>query len=965
MLKIKRIITYGLVLSFMFAAPAFSQTQSEQTRASIPFFECFTGVPDGEIPEGWTRDINNFAALWSSWAGGEPPEMWLDWTPPQQGVFYLTTLPINTSGHNALEFSFKNHLNHYSGPVTLRVVTIVGNEEYLVKEWVNPGNIEPYVFETILISGTHGVGDEEFRLAWVYEGDTYNIDWWNFDDIYLGETEIVLHTVTFNVMENSPDQDPVEGAVITIDNDIITTDENGIAFINLMDGNYMATIKAAGYEEEEVTFTVDGEEKNIEVYLMDDIVEPFNLKVITEDIGPGEAYFTWNVYDEYEFRYDDGTAVNQLGFPMGTMNSIMGAAHRYKAELEEITWYLTQQGGPHHMVNIWVFGLDENGFPDSNNLLYNQNNVPNTDNQWNLYEFSEPVEAPEGFLIGLSYNNGFLGLALDDGEGEPWEFVYDTQFAIFDYLNPSYSWDCIGAGGWPQNFLLRAYGANNGEIIFGPTAKSPGSEHKIKRYSKHSGREYIEPEPVMIPMDKPLYTGKPHSQPVNTRKFLGWNVFLNNEEIATEINDNQYLFTNVEEGKHTAAVQAAYTTGSSEIVEIDFEMKQWLFTVTFDVINEEGDPVEEAVITFNGITNQPGDYLFENIIKGTYDYMVEKEGYINAEDEVYVDENITIEVVLYPVLHTLTLVADPAEGGTVEGEGEYPQGKEATIKAIPEEEWMFIEWIGDITHVDDPGSATAIVTMPDKNISLTANFEKTPAYTLTLIPEPEEGGTVEGEGKYGEGEEIPITATPYEGWFFVEWTGDIEHVDDHTSAITIVTMPAGNITLIANFDTEPPQTYTLELKADPEEAGSVEGEGEYQAGEKVDIKATPVDVDWEFKNWTGDIEYVDDPEAATTIIVMPEKNISLTANFNFVSVEDISGVELSVYPNPARDEFYIESSEIIKQIRLIDISGQVVKDIAVDALNAKINVNNLRAGVYFIQIFTKEGLSTKRVQVTH
>ncbi len=72
--------------------------------------------------------------------------------------------------------------------------------------------------------------------------------------------------------------------------------------------------------------------------------------------------------------------------------------------------------------------------------------------------------------------------------------------------------------------------------------------------------------------------------------------------------------------------------------------------------------------------------------------------------------------------------------------------------------------------------------------------------------------------------------------------------------------------------------YNLYLEAAPVNAGTVVGEGEYQEGAEVSITATALE-GWEFVNWTGDIEYLDDVNAAEAIVTMPAQNISLTANF--------------------------------------------------------------------------------------
>jgi len=43
-------------------------------------------------------------------------------------------------------------------------------------------------------------------------------------------------------------------------------------------------------------------------------------------------------------------------------------------------------------------------------------------------------------------------------------------------------------------------------------------------------------------------------------------------------------------------------------------------------------------------------------------------------------------------------------------------------------------------------------------------------YTLTLVANPAEGGTVSGGGEYNFGDEIQVEAVANTGWEFVNWT---------------------------------------------------------------------------------------------------------------------------------------------------------------------------------------------------
>ncbi len=53
--------------------------------------------------------------------------------------------------------------------------------------------------------------------------------------------------------------------------------------------------------------------------------------------------------------------------------------------------------------------------------------------------------------------------------------------------------------------------------------------------------------------------------------------------------------------------------------------------VNFEVMDEEGDPITDAIVTFNEVTNAAGDYVFEDIPAGTYDYLVTADGFEDAQ----------------------------------------------------------------------------------------------------------------------------------------------------------------------------------------------------------------------------------------------------------------------------------------------------------------------------------------------
>jgi hypothetical protein len=141
-----------------------------------------------------------------------------------------------------------------------------------------------------------------------------------------------------------------------------------------------------------------------------------------------------------------------------------------------------------------------------------------------------------------------------------------------------------------------------------------------------------------------------------------------------------------------------------------------------------------------------------------------------------------------------------------------------------------------------------------------------------------EGGdvTTPGEGTftYNEGREVDLVAEAGEGYRFVNWTGDVDDIADVEDATTTVTVE-GDCSITANF------VVVYYLTASSTEGGSVATPGEgtfpYDGGRVVNLVAIP-DGSYQFLNWTGDVDDVDNVnDAATTITI--NRDCSVTANF--------------------------------------------------------------------------------------
>ncbi len=151
-----------------------------------------------------------------------------------------------------------------------------------------------------------------------------------------------------------------------------------------------------------------------------------------------------------------------------------------------------------------------------------------------------------------------------------------------------------------------------------------------------------------------------------------------------------------------------------------------------------------------------------------------------------------------PAYGTIIATAQPTDGGTVTGGGNYAVGSQAFIAAVPNRYWQFYNW-------SDGGSAPSrTVTVQPGTFTYVANF--TEYGTLTVTAEPTNGGTVSGAGSYSVGTLAVINAAPAINWFFVQWQ------DGNTNLARQIAIPSGTVQMTATFSTNPPARVNATVK---------------------------------------------------------------------------------------------------------------------------------------------------------
>ncbi len=487
-----------------------------------------------------------------------------------------------------------------------------------------------------ITASLHGFIDSTQPIV-IVEGETSTLDF----SLELSPYVSVTGTVT-----KSDTQELVEGAAITLvgyneEYDASTSADGTFSIDNVYPNHdYVITVSVDGYQTYTSTVTVGDADVDLAIIVNEEI---HSARDVVAVINSNNAEISWKAPIDYsqltEFRWDDGVATGQLGFGPQP-SAVLGSSYMNNSVICDVSWYLTSNIS-HNEVIVYLFGLDETGTPDVNQLLYQSGLIPNIDDQWNTFTLPVPINAPNGFFVGVCTPNLFTSLAIDDGVGEPYVFQEGTQWGIADWTEGSNSWTDIGPAGFPNNFLIRANGLDNGPLV---RNNNIAMNHKVN----NSGL-------VGSSLNKKVVTGTPTLN-VN-RVFESYSVYrflFGNEvdettwtEIASAISDTNYTDTDwmsLDTGVYEYAVKANFSNN----VQSDPAFSNWLpknLTSAFEVnvTTNVGDDPEGAEVHLVCNTTDPdgnipeydavvenGTAHFDDVWIGVYNILVSLEGFHNA-----------------------------------------------------------------------------------------------------------------------------------------------------------------------------------------------------------------------------------------------------------------------------------------------------------------------------------------------
>ncbi|MCF7911301.1 MAG: carboxypeptidase regulatory-like domain-containing protein [Candidatus Cloacimonetes bacterium] len=523
-----------------------------------------------------------------------------------------------------------------------------------------------------------------------------------------GESEIVevmvdvypVDITGFVTKSDTPDTEPLAGAMVTLENDMFLwealSDAAGNFLLEDVNGNmtYTITVSYEGYQSWSEEVAVGGEDINYPLIILLEMINPPSGVLATVNQEDTECDLIWNTpgaYPEYEIIYDDDVFEN---------------ATAWYLEGEERAVWFTAQGGP-CMVTGGSMNIYNGTWPAGNILTpftiyvwaYDAGTglpgevlgsvvVTPTDYNWVPFVFDTPIP--------VSGTEFFLGYAQGGAYPDCAPVAIDETLPV---VNRSYEHTVSAGTPWVisgyQDFMIRA-------TVEGPTGREFTISHdnpivNLSNAPVPDGsiteHAYIMPQGKMTVGNAsyiPVHNSNPFSQLSNVnnsrdRELVGYNVFVGewgdeaNYEMWNQVNtavipDTFYTdmdWVDYMDGYiYVYAVRSVYTNDnmsgpafSNWIGKNMYATLDVTLTTNGGVIPAGAEVTLEATVPdpegnypeYMATTNAFGECTFTNVWKGNYNLTASLENYTDLEDNIDIVETfetyagMLIEILYQPI----------------------------------------------------------------------------------------------------------------------------------------------------------------------------------------------------------------------------------------------------------------------------------------------------------------------------
>ena len=273
-------------------------------KATTVYSEDFTGGMGG-----WTV-VGLGDGSWSvkdeSNAGGTAPELMLEWVSGSDfdGQSYCMSPVINTTGYTTLALEFKQWFRNYQGSSVLGVYTTIDDGATWEEVWSETVSANFVEVKNLLITNAH-VGNANFRIAFGFNGNTFDIWEWAIDDILLVEPDahdLAIVAINLNTfvesgstvtpqvtIRNMGISNEATWSLTLTDGDAYTSTKSDI-LINIGD-NLVVDMDDWTPADGQYTLTAT-------LTLTDDANTSNNTLTATVDVIEFSTAFAWNAYHE-------------------------------------------------------------------------------------------------------------------------------------------------------------------------------------------------------------------------------------------------------------------------------------------------------------------------------------------------------------------------------------------------------------------------------------------------------------------------------------------------------------------------------------------------------------------------------------------------------------------------------------------------------------------------------------------
>jgi N-acetylmuramoyl-L-alanine amidase len=261
--------------------------------------------------------------------------------------------------------------------------------------------------------------------------------------------------------------------------------------------------------------------------------------------------------------------------------------------------------------------------------------------------------------------------------------------------------------------------------------------------------QYVSEDDYMLMLDKievgdaPLYTVNATVTPEGNGTINGMGEYAEGQQVTlTAHPETGYAFARWEDTEGTILSTEnpySFIMPAEEInITAVFETGQYVLTVK-TLPTEGGTATGAGTYSFNEqvtveATAADG-YLFTKWTSRQGELLSSEARYtFSMPGNIY---EVIAHFELQPVFYSLTLLAEPAEGGIVSGEGEYEEGTQVFISATPSQNYLFVHWTDEDENIINTNDFFSY-TIPGSDVTFTAHFSS----TVTVEDESIEGARI-------------------------------------------------------------------------------------------------------------------------------------------------------------------------------------------------------------------------------